>query len=279
MQHPYTTSQIESWDDLHSTIQSATRFVYRGQNDASWDLTSSFVRECRRLSMAPEYWLNTEYLMLRDFKRRAHLFEANLPEKSDTIGWLAFMQHYGSPTRLLDFTYSLYVACFFALVTAKADAAVWAIDDSWLRSNVEPSSISGLREDELEAQYVSANIFVSKSYRENRGGGGGYLKIPLGIYMLEPERQTERLGIQQGLFLMQKNVHTDFLENLLANNPFPDATRDALPIADYVHKLVLGEKIRMQGLAVLRSMNITTATLFPGIEGYAKAIMHHVIGS
>jgi hypothetical protein len=53
------------------------------------------------------------------------------------------MQHHGAPTRLLDFTYSIYVAAYFALESADADAAVWAVNAPWaLRTSVAVLSSS-----------------------------------------------------------------------------------------------------------------------------------------
>src|SRR5690606_16982619 len=38
-----------------------------------------------------------------------------LPESCETWQWLSLLQHYGHPTRLIDFTDDLWVAMFFAL--------------------------------------------------------------------------------------------------------------------------------------------------------------------
>jgi hypothetical protein len=56
------------------------------------------------LGNAPE----TERQLLKEFKRRAHFYVNSLPTHGDVLGWFALMQHYGAPTRLLDWTYSVF---------------------------------------------------------------------------------------------------------------------------------------------------------------------------
>ena len=75
-----------------------------------------------------------ERKLLKEFKRRAHSYVDPLPAHGDVLGWLALMQHYGAPTRLLDWTYSFFVAAFFALRDAVSNppdkrktAVVWAL--------------------------------------------------------------------------------------------------------------------------------------------------------
>jgi hypothetical protein len=53
-----------------------------------------------------------------------------VPDLDDTLEWLALMRHHGAPTRLLDWTYSFFVAVYFACEEAKTNApcVVYALD-------------------------------------------------------------------------------------------------------------------------------------------------------
>jgi len=65
--------------------------------------------------------------IIKHFQRRAHLYIPSPPKISNYIEWLALIQHYGGPTRLVDFTYSIYIATYFAVEESDCDAAVWAL--------------------------------------------------------------------------------------------------------------------------------------------------------
>ncbi len=74
----------------------------------------------------------TEKQLFHDFTSKAHLYTSHLPSEDDHLSWIAAMQHHGVPTRLLDWTYSPYVALFFAVANQGEEdrAGVWAIHTS-----------------------------------------------------------------------------------------------------------------------------------------------------
>lgn len=89
-----------------------TDWVFRGLADSCFCLEPRIEREALSTSWS---WPALEKRVASEFKSRArmHLNAAMVPQ--DELTWLAQMQHYGIPTRLLDFTYSPFVALYFAI--------------------------------------------------------------------------------------------------------------------------------------------------------------------
>jgi hypothetical protein len=112
---------------------------FRGQRDATWHLAPNIFRF--RDLMKDEDQIRSE------FQRKARQFMMEKPpDEKDRWSWYFIMQHYGAPTRLLDWTDSAMVALFFALHTEflspsdsekpEVDAAVWMLDPWWLNRQV-----------------------------------------------------------------------------------------------------------------------------------------------
>ena len=109
--------QMEIQGSLFSRgIKYRAPWVFRGQKNASWDLTSTYDRERERLKLPPEkerFARIAENSALQMFIRDSTQYLSNCPESP--VEWLSLMQHHGVPTRLLDFSESPFVALYFAL--------------------------------------------------------------------------------------------------------------------------------------------------------------------
>lgn len=108
---------INSFQDLHDIIDhKSTSYLYRGQADSDWELLPRAGR--------PPYDDNDDKHTLDFFKRHAAIFLKLTP--TNNWEWLAIAQHYGVPTRLLDWSKNPLIAAFFAVSeNIDCDAAIF----------------------------------------------------------------------------------------------------------------------------------------------------------
>jgi competence ComEA-like helix-hairpin-helix protein len=123
----------ELFGDQNSGRFESGRYLFRGHSDRYWTLSPTFDRNFRSHSPAKRLAIERDLLAnFRDALVRTGRFDATRYEDEHRL--LALGQHYGLPTRLLDWTESPYVAAFFAfnnaalLGSADGMVAVWALD-------------------------------------------------------------------------------------------------------------------------------------------------------
>lgn len=78
-----------------------------------------------------------EVYLTQQFRLRATGYRDTVPGESDLVGWVSLMQHYGLPTRLLDWTESLLVAAWFATEPELRQTAVWKARDAGRNGRVD----------------------------------------------------------------------------------------------------------------------------------------------
>ena len=208
-----------------------------------------------------------EIPLLREFQRKAHHHLPYVPAEYKTMELLTFMQHYGGPTRLLDWTYSFYVAVFFAVARLNVTEEyghVWAVNAEWLAKK-EESLFTDVKLKELRASR-------KKDAKNMDAYHDGILEELFSspkqtVVLLNAFKLNARLIIQQGTFLVQGDINKSFGDNLKAMGT-SDEVRENL------HKIVIkvdgGRRNEM--LKELNAMNINNATLFPGIQGFAESL-------
>jgi hypothetical protein len=69
-----------------------------------------------------------EFEYMQEYQRKVLMFADKVPGNRDFISWLFLMQHYGMPTRLLDWTENVLVAAYFTVcANQNEDGEIWAI--------------------------------------------------------------------------------------------------------------------------------------------------------
>jgi hypothetical protein len=174
--------------------------------------------------------------------------------------WLALMRHYGAPTRLLDWTYSFYVALFFAVEEAETESAVWALNIKWIERRIEEQHPDSWKRVGTEGDDPNARRF--KTFKEV------FLAKEKGFVInMNSYNQNERQVIQQGTFLCPGNIECSFEDNLLAL-----ADGDSFDNNLIKYAITGKAEERRNILRHLHRMNMNRATLFPGLDGFAQSL-------
>lgn len=262
--------KIKSWEDLvkeEAKYDDSTDWAFRGQNTCKFP-ASSLERHCKSLNLSGDNVADLEVKLIRDFARRYHLYAGHAPpQKGYTLEWLSLLRHYGTPTRLVDFTYSFFIAVYFALEKEPKEepekkdyAVVWAVNVTDLKKEADKHIKDKLSEDQkLLDEYNKKRDGASFRALFMRSKDGLRLQF---VYPANPIRLNERLTIQQGLFLAPGDVTATFKENM-----------EALPnYSECLEKFVIDSGCRYEFLSRLYRMGISRATLYPGLEGFAQSL-------
>lgn len=235
-------------------------WVFRGQSRDLPPATTLERAVCDagiELACAP----SLEQELIRDFRRRYQEGDRQLV-LDDTLYCLSLMQHHRAPTRLLDASYSIYVAVFFALETRntqpKSPPVVWCVNGDWtgpMAAKLDRSCrLRPDRSDSHRTDTIFKTIYMPTGDRRSRF-----------VHHENPMQLHERLIIQQGVFLCPADVSIPFMDNL-GNMAEHDRGTNILKL-----EFPTDNDFRLQVLEDLQRMNINRATLFPGLDGFAES--------
>jgi len=254
--------RVSSWTELHEQLfadswQEAlglfrSHFAFRGSGDAGADLSSALAR----LRGDAE---TRERHLVRNFRKYA---ARDAVPVDSTWNWLALGQHHGLPTRLLDWTFSPYVALHFATANLRhfdRDGSVWLVDYVQAHRQL-PEPLRGAVA-EGEGAIVFATELLGELVPEL-----GQLRT-LGddfVLFVEPPSFDERIVNQYALFSLTSRPDLP-LHEWLAGRP------------ELWRKLVIPAELKWEVRDKLDQANVTERVLFPGLDGLSSWLARHYL--
>lgn len=243
---------------IHSLNELPNNYIYRGHSNSAWRLESNLERMLGA-NWGRELAQKTENYSLDVFQSKFHIYNNSEKQPYSKLAWLAMMQHYGVPTRLLDFTTSPYIALYFALENYNPEnnqnLSVHALD----YRAINQVGIDYIKKKDSSFLYdrVSAAKEQDKVFDETIDRFSYDI-----IWITEPKELNIRLDRQSGCFLIAGN-RGEKIEDLVNSSIYSHCS---------CKKMVISNKLYENIYALLRKMNINSKYIYGDLQGFAKSL-------
>ncbi len=253
-------TRVESWNDLQEALfdeawipelgRYRSRYAFRGLSDDSYRLETTLCR------LGGDY-AGLERHLLRNFRKYAH---RRVVERDSVWHWLSVAQHYGLPTRLMDWTYSPFAALHFATANIEQfdrDGAIWGAN--YLRTHeLVPERLA----ERLARE--GANVFTVEMLSETVKSLeelDALCPRPFALFF-EPPSIDDRIVNQFAFFSVMSDPKAT-MDHWLAEHP------------GLARKIVIPAGLKWEIRDKLDQSNVTERVLFPGLEGLTAWLKRH----
>lgn len=178
---------------------------------------------------------------------------ANMSETRPSDDWERYflMQHYGVPTRLLDWSDGALLGLYFAVRSSKSDrnAAVWVLDPWWLNKRVIGKS------EVMQTWEAAVQAYLPQVF--DKDGKRRVPRLPLAI---EPAHLVRRISAQRSCFTIHGKE--------------PDGLTEVAEDKGRGHlvKIVIPRNRVVRIKRELSTCGITETTVFPDLEGLSREL-------
>lgn len=243
-------SEISSVGELVSQIRNVRQEKqkvpwFRGQANEGWGLMPGLLRSKAGVS---------EATLITRFKQSAAMLADHVP--TDSFGWIFLMQHYGVPTRLLDWSENPLVAAYFAVENLEEhpdqDAALWMLFPSELNKHANIV-------DKFEQEYVPSfddeelQGYSAESLRNQR--------VELNPIATIATRNNARIQAQLGTFTIHHNKSVPI---------------EKVGDGEHAIKLVIPKEARGPLLEELKLLGVNRFSLFPELSSVGQVLKEMV---
>lgn len=232
---------------------------FRGCGNSDYKLLPTVYRHKTKTKVADIAQLENQ-LITRFRQRSIPFHDRALTDDWDT---LFFMQHYGVPTRLLDWTENPFMGLYFAVMSApytvtargllrfEKDAAMWILDPvAWNRHSLSHQSFDGgvlVPGDDALKGYRPAPSFA------------GMFNHPVALY---GAHNSARIVAQRGVFtIFGQNIKP--MQKIFVSEAFP---------TNSLIKVIFARKILPALRESILNNGITESVVFPDLDGLSKEI-------
>jgi FRG domain len=246
-------TRAESWTHLHELLfadswhealrRHRSDYVFRGEAARGANLETSLQR------LGGDY-ADVEPHLLRNFRKYAD--RSDVPEDS-VWHWLALAKHHGLSTRLLDWTYSPYVALHFATALPARfgeDGAIWMVDFVQTNRLLPRPLHAALEREGMNAMSAELLRDAAPTLPDFDRLGKDF------VVFFEPPALDQRIVNQYALFSLMPDPHAR-MDEWLERRP------------ELARRVILPAELKWEVRDKLDQANITERVLFPGLDGLA----------
>lgn len=254
------TVVISSWNELQEELfedawneeigRFRSRYAFRGLSNAGYRLETTLMR------LGGDY-AELEHHILRNFSKYAH---RNVVQTDSVWYWLSVAQHYGLPTRLMDWTYSPFVAMHFATANLErfdCDGVIWAVN--YLKVHqLLPDNLRDVLDEE------GANVYTVKMLSETVKSLHELDTLEQRDFVIffEPPSIDDRIVNQFAFFSVISNPRL-ILDDWLRSHQH------------LWRKIIIPKELKWEIRDKLDQANITERVLFPGLDGLSRWLKRH----
>jgi FRG domain len=246
---------VSAWPELQSKLYEGSwqsdlkrfrsPFAFRGLADAR------SIPETTLIRLGGQYQ-SREQSLLRNFRKYAH---RNTAVSDSVWNWIALAQHHGLPTRLLDWSFSPYVALHFATVRRdlwRHAAAIWCVNCVKVKEYLPRKLRQLLKEEDsdvLTAEMLDRGAPTLTAFER-------LSRTPF-VAFFEPPSLDDRIVNQAALFSVTSRANLSLFK-WLGQHP------------DLFHRILIPAELKQEIRDKLDQANINERILFPGLDGLSQ---------